>query len=152
MAGYAFGERARHELSGTATAQPGLRIDRLDHLVLTVGNVATTSEFYQRVLGMTVVRFGDGRIALAFGCQKINLHLAGHEYAPHAQRPVPGSADLCLITTTPLDEAMAYVTAQGVSIVEGPVDRTGATGPLRSFYFRDPDANLIEVSNYVGTA
>lgn len=139
-------------MSGTAAAQPGLRIDRLDHLVLTVSNVATTSEFYQRVLGMTLVRFGEGRIALTFGLQKINLHLAGHEYAPHAQHPVPGSADLCLITTTPLDEAMAHVTAQQVAILEGPVDRTGATGPIRSFYFRDPDANLIEVSNYVGAA
>lgn len=139
-------------MSGAATAQPGLRIDRLDHLVLTVANLATTSEFYQRVLGMSEVRFGQGRVALAFGRQKINLHLAGHEFVPHAQRPVPGSADLCLITTTPLAKAMAHVIAQGVSILEGPVDRTGATGPLRSFYFRDPDANLIEVSNYVGTA
>ena len=92
---------------------------------------------------------GEGRVALTFGRQKINLHLAGHEFAPHAQRPVPGSADLCLITTMPLDQAMAYVAAQRVPILEGPVDRTGATGPLRSFYFRDPDANLIEVSNYV---
>ena len=129
-----------------------MNIDRLDHLVLTVANLATTSEFYQRVLGMAVVRFGEGRIALAFGRQKINLHLAGQEFAPHAQRPVPGSADLCLVTTTPLDEAMAHVIAQRVQILEGPVDRTGATGPLRSFYFRDPDANLIEVSNYVGAA
>ena len=98
-------------MSGAATARPGLRIDRIDHLVLTVGNVATTTEFYERVLGMTVVRFSEGRIALAFGGQKINLHRAGNEFVPHAQRPVPGSADLCLITTTPLAEAMAMILA-----------------------------------------
>jgi catechol 2,3-dioxygenase-like lactoylglutathione lyase family enzyme len=133
-------------------AQSGLHIDRLDHLVLTVADVATTTEFYARVLGMAVVRFGAGRVALTFGRQKINLHLAGHEFAPRAQRPIPGSADLCFITATPLSQAIAHVAAQGVAIVEGPVDRTGATGPLRSFYFRDPDANLIEVSNYGGSA
>ena len=139
-------------MSGALSAQAGLRIDRLDHLVLTVGNIATTAEFYERVLGMTAVRFGEGRVALTFGRQKINLHLAGHEIAPHAHRPIPGSADLCLITATPLSEAIAHVSAQGVPILEGPVNRTGATGPIRSFYFRDPDANLIEVSNYVGAA
>jgi catechol 2,3-dioxygenase-like lactoylglutathione lyase family enzyme len=126
-----------------------MRIDRLDHLVLTVASIETTCAFYERTLGMTVVRFGQGRTALAFGAQKINLHLAGREFVPHAQHPVPGSADLCFITMMPLADAMAQVRAQGVDILEGPVDRTGATGPLRSFYFRDPDANLIEVSNYV---
>jgi catechol 2,3-dioxygenase-like lactoylglutathione lyase family enzyme len=126
-----------------------VRIDRLDHLVLTVASIETTCAFYERTLGMTVVRFGQGRIALAFGAQKINLHQAGREFSPHAQHPVPGSADLCFITTTPLADAMAHLRAQGVDILEGPVDRTGATGPMRSFYFRDPDANLIEVSNYV---
>jgi len=134
-------------------AQPGLRIDRIDHLVLTVVDLAATCAFYERVLGMSVVRFGtQGRLALAFGRQKINLHLAGQEFTPHAQRPVPGSADLCLITDTPLATAMAQVIAQGVAVIEGPVERTGATGPMRSFYFRDPDGNLIEVSNYVGVA
>ena len=98
---------------------------------------------------MTVVRFGQGRTALAFGVQKINLHQAGKEFVPHAQHPVPGSADLCFITTTPLEQAMAHVRRQGVDILEGPVDRTGATGAMRSFYFRDPDGNLIDVSNYV---
>ena len=127
-----------------------LRVDRLDHLVLTVANIEASCEFYQRVLGMNAVTFGDGRKALAFGRQKINLHLAGREFEPHAERPVPGSADLCFITLAPLDAAMAHVRAQGVEIIFGPVDRTGATGPMRSFYFRDPDANLIEVSNYVG--
>jgi catechol 2,3-dioxygenase-like lactoylglutathione lyase family enzyme len=126
-----------------------MRIDRLDHLVLTVASIEASCAFYERTLGMTAVRFGQGRTALAFGAQKINLHLAGSEFVPHALHPVPGSADLCFITTTPLADAMAHVRAQGVDILEGPVDRTGATGPMRSFYFRDPDANLIEVSNYV---
>jgi len=127
----------------------GLSIDRLDHLVLTVANIEASCEFYKRVLGMQAVTFGEGRKALAFGRQKINLHLAGREFEPHAERPLPGSADLCFITLTPLAEAMAHVRAQGVEIILGPVDRTGATGPMRSFYFRDPDANLIEVSNYI---
>jgi catechol 2,3-dioxygenase-like lactoylglutathione lyase family enzyme len=126
-----------------------MRIDRLDHLVLTVASIEASCAFYERTLGMTAVRFGQGRTALAFGAQKINLHLAGSEFVPHALHPVPGSADLCFITATPLADAMAHVRAQGVDILEGPVDRTGATGPMRSFYFRDPDANLIEVSNYV---
>jgi catechol 2,3-dioxygenase-like lactoylglutathione lyase family enzyme len=129
-----------------------VRIDRLDHLVLTVASIDSSCAFYQRVLGMTIVGFGQGRTALAFGNQKINLHQAGREFVPHAHRPVPGSADLCFITVMPLNAAMAHVRAQGVEIIEGPVDRTGATGPLRSFYFRDPDSNLIEISNYVATA
>ena len=126
-----------------------MRIDRLDHLVLTVASIDASCAFYQRVLGMTIVSFGQARIALSFGDQKINLHQAGREFVPHAHRPVPGSADLCFITAIPLDAAMEQVRAQGVEIIEGPVDRTGATGPLRSFYFRDPDSNLIEISNYV---
>jgi catechol 2,3-dioxygenase-like lactoylglutathione lyase family enzyme len=126
-----------------------MRIDRLDHLVLTVASIEVSCAFYERTLGMTVVRFGQSRTALAFGAQKINLHQAGREFVPHAQHPVPGSADLCFITMMPLADAMAHVRAQGVDILDGPVDRTGATGPMRSFYFRDPDANLIEVSNYV---
>jgi catechol 2,3-dioxygenase-like lactoylglutathione lyase family enzyme len=129
-----------------------MRIDRLDHLVLTVASIEASCAFYERVLGMTIVGFGPGRTALSFGNQKINLHQAGKEFVPHAHRPVPGSADLCFITAMPLDAAMGRVRAQGVEIIEGPVDRTGATGPLRSFYFRDPDSNLIEVSNYVSAA
>ncbi len=125
------------------------RIDRLDHIVLTVASIERCCEFYRRVLGMQVVTFAQGRVALAFGRQKINLHPAGREYEPHASAPTPGSADVCFITTTPLDQAMAHVRAEGVEIEKGPVDRTGATGQLRSFYFRDPDLNLIEVSNYV---
>ena len=128
---------------------PELSIDRLDHLVLTVASIEASCEFYERVLAMKAVSFGEGRRALAFGRQKINLHLAGKEFEPHAQRPLPGSADLCFITLVPLERAMAQVRTQGVAIILGPVDRTGATGPMRSFYFRDPDGNLIEVSNYV---
>ena len=125
-----------------------LTIDRLDHLVLTVADVDATIAFYTGVLGMTAVAFAGGRRALAFGAQKINLHQAGREFAPYARRPTPGSADICLITRTPLAQAMAHVRACGVAIEEGPVERTGATGPIESFYFRDPDGNLIEVSNY----
>ncbi|HJW50453.1 MAG TPA: VOC family protein [Burkholderiaceae bacterium] len=125
-----------------------MRIDRLDHLVLTVRDVDATCSFYVRVLGMQVVTFGEARKALAFGRQKINLHQAGREFEPKAALPTPGSADLCLITDVPLDEAIAHLTTCGVAVVEGPVMRTGATGPIRSVYFRDPDGNLIEVSNY----
>ena len=126
-----------------------MRIDRLDHLVLTVADIQATCAFYTGVLGMRVIEFGKGRKALAFGAQKINLHPLGRKFLPRAWHPTPGSADLCLITSTPLADAMAHVRAHGVEIEEGPVERTGATGPIRSFYFRDPDANLIEVSNYL---
>ncbi|MET0344942.1 MAG: VOC family protein [Casimicrobiaceae bacterium] len=125
-----------------------MTIDRLDHLVLTVADIDATIAFYTRVLGMSAVTFAEGRRALAFGTHKINLHRAGHEFAPCARRPTPGSADVCLITSRLLAEAMAHVRACGVTIEEGPVQRTGATGPIESFYFRDPDGNLIEVSNY----
>lgn len=127
-----------------------MRIDRLDHLVLTVADIDATCEFYHRALAMEVVTFGPGRKALAFGRQKINLHRQGHEFEPKADRPTPGSADLCFITETPLDDVLAHLSAAGVAVIEGPVDRTGATGQIRSVYFRDLDANLIEVSNYTG--
>jgi len=125
-----------------------LSIDHVDHFVLTVADIEATVAFYCRVLGMTDVVFGAGRRALAFGTQKINLHAAGREHTPRAARPTPGSADFCLITRTPLAEAMAHVRSCGVAIEEGPVTRTGAAGTITSFYFRDPDANLVEVSNY----
>ena len=127
-----------------------MRIDRLDHLVLTVADLDATVDFYTRVLGMAAVTFGSGRTALSFGHSKINLHQAGHEFEPKAHRPVPGSADLCLITSDPLDQVISELTAQQVPIEEGPVERTGATGPILSVYFRDPDRNLIEVSTYPG--
>lgn len=125
-----------------------MRIERLDHLVLTVRDIAATCEFYARVLGMEVVTFGEGRKALAFGQQKFNLHEAGREFEPKAARPTPGSADLCLIAPGPLDAVIAHLAACDVAILEGPVRRTGALGPIMSVYFRDPDANLIEVSTY----
>ena len=126
-----------------------VRIDRLDHLVLTVADIDATVEFYTRVLGMKAVTFGTGRTALAFGRSKVNVHKAGHEFEPKAHRPTPGSADLCLIAADPLEQVIEELTAHRVPIEEGPVERTGATGPLRSVYFRDPDQNLIEVSTYL---
>lgn len=125
-----------------------MRIDRLDHLVLTVADIDATTDFYTRVLGMKAVTFGAGRTALAFGQSKINLHQAGHEFEPKAHRPTPGSADLCLITTDSLDRVVEELVRHDVPIEEGPVERTGATGPILSVYFRDPDRNLIEVSTY----
>ena len=126
-----------------------VRIDRLDHLVLTVADIDATVDFYTRVLGMEAVTFGAGRTALAFGRSKINLHRAGHEFEPKAHHPTPGSADLCLIAASPLDQVIEDLAAHGVPVEEGPVERTGATGPIRSVYFRDPDQNLIEVSTYL---
>ncbi|MFG1861305.1 VOC family protein [Microbispora bryophytorum] len=125
-----------------------VRIAGLDHLVLTVADIPRTIAFYRDALGMEPVTFGGGRHALVFGTSKINLHQAGHEIRPHALRPVPGSADLCLITHSPLDQVAAHLSAAGVPIEEGPVPRTGALGPITSLYIRDPDHNLIEISTY----
>ena len=125
-----------------------MNINRLDHLVLTVKDIQATVDFYVSVLGMMKEEFGAGRLALKYGNQKINLHQTGKEFEPKADRPTPGSADLCFITEVPLEKAMAHVRSKGVEIIEGPVARTGAIGPINSFYFRDPDMNLIEVSNY----
>ena len=125
-----------------------LSIDRIDHVVMTVRDIDATCDFYSRVLGMRIVTFAGGRTALAFGRQKINLHLAGREFEPKAAHPSPGSLDLCLIATGTLDEVIAQLEACAVPIIEGPVAKTGATGSIRSVYVRDPDANLIEVSIY----
>ena len=122
-------------------------IDRIDHVVLTARNVDATCEFYRRVLHMNVQTFEGGRRALAFGRQKINLHQAGHEFEPKAAAPAPGCLDVCFITTTPIAEVIAHLVREGVAILEGPVERTGAQGPLLSVYFFDPDGNLIEVAN-----
>lgn len=124
-----------------------IAIDHLDHLVLTVADLDRTIAFYRDVLGMRVETFGAGRKALVFGRQKINLHQAGHEFEPKAQRPTPGSADLCLIAATSLEQVIDHLHAHGVAIEEGPVQRTGATGAILSVYVRDPDQNLIEISN-----
>ena len=125
-----------------------MHIQRLDHLVLTVKDIDATVTFYVSVLGMQKEEFGVGRLALKYGNQKINLHEVGKEFEPKTDKPTSGSADLCFITEVPLDQAMAHVRSKGVEILEGPVKRTGAVGPINSFYFRDPDMNLIEISNY----
>ena len=125
-----------------------MQIEAIDHLVLTVRSIAATCEFYSRVLGMQVVTFGEGRKALAFGRQKFNLHELGREFEPKAASPMPGAIDICLLTTVPLTQVVEHLRSAGITIVEGPVRRTGATGPIVSVYFRDPDSNLIEVSNY----
>ena len=126
-----------------------MEISKLDHLVLTVKDVEKTVSFYVAVMGMGKEVFATGRVALKYGDQKINLHESGKEFEPKAHKPTPGSADLCFITQTPLNDAIAHVKRCGVEIIEGPVERTGANGPIRSFYFRDPDLNLIEVANEI---
>lgn len=125
-----------------------IAIDRIDHIVLTAFDVQRTIDFYSKVLGMEPITFAGGRRGLAFGRQKINLHQAGREFEPKALKPVPGALDLCFITETPLEEVIAQLKEHGVAIAEGPVPRTGALGPMTSVYFRDPDGNLVEVSNY----
>jgi len=125
-----------------------MKIDRLDHFVLTVASVERTCAFYERVLGMRAVTFGEGRKALAFGQQKINLHPAGGEFEPKAERPTPGSGDICLIAAQPIEAVVAHLVEARIDIEQGPVPRTGATGPIRSVYIRDPDRNLIEISCY----
>ncbi|MEN9314565.1 MAG: hypothetical protein RIS35_958 [Pseudomonadota bacterium] len=126
-------------------------IDHLDHLVLTTSRRDACIDFYTRVMGMQLETFVGGtppveRVALKFGNQKINLHVQGSEFEPKAHLPVPGALDLCFIAAIPLDAVVARMNAQGWPIIEGPVRRTGATGPIRSVYVRDPDFNLIEVS------
>jgi catechol 2,3-dioxygenase-like lactoylglutathione lyase family enzyme len=123
-------------------------IASLDHLVLTVRDIEATCRFYETVLGMRRERFGDGRTALHFGPHKINLHQQGKEFEPKAERPTPGSGDLCLIAPGPIDAIVAHVESCGVAIEEGPVPRSGAQGPISSIYIRDPDANLIEIACY----
>lgn len=125
-----------------------MKVERLDHLVLTVANIAQTCSFYETALGMRVVEFQPGRVALHFGEQKINLHEVGREFDPKAARPTAGSGDLCFITATPIDAVAAHLIACGVAIEEGPVPRTGALGPMRSVYIRDPDRNLVEIATY----
>ena len=124
-----------------------IRIDHLDHLVLTVASIDRTVDFYVRVLGMEVLTFAGGRRALRFGGQKINLHETGREFEPKAQAPTPGSADLCFIAATPVEQMIEALAVADVEIEQGPVERTGAIGPIRSIYIRDPDMNLIELSN-----
>lgn len=122
-----------------------MRIRSLDHIVLTCADPDATVAFYER-LGMTREEFGEGRLALHFGDQKLNLHQAGSEFRPHAATPLPGTADLCLLIDGPIADAIAHLEREGIPIEEGPVDRTGAVGPLRSVYVRDPDGNLVELA------
>lgn len=126
-----------------------MKINRLDHLVLTVRDIQQTCTFYETVLGMEVFTFGDNRKALLFGNQKINLHVQGKEIDPKAAHPTRGSGDLCFIADTPVEHILNELKSKEVAILEGGiVERTGATGKIRSVYFRDPDGNLLEVSNY----
>jgi catechol 2,3-dioxygenase-like lactoylglutathione lyase family enzyme len=125
-----------------------MRVNRFDHVVLTVASIDATVDFYTQVLGMEAVTFGPGRTALRFGSSKINLHQAGHEFEPKARHPTPGSMDLCFIVDDPIEDVAAQLAAAGVAVEEGPVARTGATGEIVSCYLRDPDGNLIELSNY----
>ncbi|KOF55300.1 MULTISPECIES: VOC family protein [unclassified Achromobacter] len=121
-------------------------IDHLDHLVLTTANEQACVDFYVGLLGMKLETFGQGRKAFKFGQQKINLHVKGSEFEPKAHLPVPGALDLCFIASEPLDQVIETLKARGAQIVEGPVLRTGANYPIRSIYLRDPDLNLIEIS------
>ena len=124
-------------------------IDRLDHLVLTTTDREACVDFYTRVLGMTLETFGNGRHALRFNRQKINIHERGREFEPKAHLPVPGALDLCFIADCPLDAVLERLRRCGWPIIDGPVERTGATNRLRSVYVRDPDLNLIEISEIV---
>ena len=126
-----------------------MNITHLDHLVLTVTDIDRSLNFYSQVMGMQIITFGDNRKALQFGQQKINLHLAGHEFEPKAHTPTVGSADLCFISSTPMPDILKHLEQNNVQPLMSPSHRTGATHKLLSVYFRDPDNNLIEVSNYV---
>ncbi|MFK4049960.1 VOC family protein [Acinetobacter venetianus] len=128
-----------------------MKISHLDHLVLTVANIETTCQFYQSALNFEVITFGDNRKALKFGTQKINLHQTGKEFEPKAHQPTAGSADLCFIAETALEDVIAHLHTLNIEIDEGPIERTGATGKILSIYLRDPDQNLIEISNYLNT-
>ncbi|WP_206996285.1 VOC family protein [Trinickia mobilis] len=125
-------------------------IDHLDHLVVTCVDVEATKRFYTEVMQMRLETFGAGRIAFRFGNQKINLHVRGSEFEPKAHLPVPGALDLCFIASLPLDDVIAHLKACNCPIVVGPVERTGATQKIRSVYVRDPDLNLIEISELIG--
>lgn len=129
-----------------------MNIVRVDHFVLTVKNIEETAHFYSSIFGMTIEKYSsDGvqRTSLRFGSQKINLHQVGKEFKPGAEKPVPGSGDFCLISDTPLSQIVSQLDHLGIRILQGPVKRTGAVGPLESIYIRDPDKNLVEISNLV---
>lgn len=124
-----------------------MKVSHLDHLVLTVSDLQVSIDFYCGVLGMELIEFSQGRKALKFGAQKINLHLYQHEYTPHADLPTPGSADLCFIIEDKITHIQKQLSEKDINIIEGPVNRSGANGHLISIYLRDPDNNLIELAN-----
>jgi catechol 2,3-dioxygenase-like lactoylglutathione lyase family enzyme len=123
-------------------------IDHVDHIVLTTRDKDACIRFYTEVLGMKLERFSENRLALKFGTQKINLHEWGREFSPRAHVAVPGSLDLCFIASIPLEAVVERLKKHGIAIIEGPVAKTGAQGPIRSVYVRDPDLNLVEISVY----
>ncbi|RIA55117.1 catechol 2,3-dioxygenase-like lactoylglutathione lyase family enzyme [Dichotomicrobium thermohalophilum] len=125
-----------------------MNITGLDHIVLTVKSIERTCDFYEQMLGAEVIKYNGGRTALGLGDQKINLHEVGKEFEPKANAPTPGSGDICLITTASLAQVEQNLLARGVEIEEGPIERTGARGPIKSIYIRDPDGNLIEIASY----
>lgn len=125
-------------------------IDHLDHIVLTTAHTEQCIDFYTRVLGMKLERFGEGRMALKFGGQKINLHEKGREFEPKATLAAPGTLDICFIAAVPLEKVIAQLAACEIDVIEGPVMKTGARGPIRSVYVRDPDGNLVEISEQAG--
>ena len=126
-----------------------MKVESLAPLVLTVADIGRACVFYEAVLGMEHV-VSQGRHALRFGAQKINLHQKNHTFEPKAQHPLPGSADLCFLTATPIPDVLIHLARCDVPVIEGPVTRTGATGSLLSVYVRDHDGNLVEISNHVG--
>ncbi|MET3537900.1 VOC family protein [Chryseobacterium limigenitum] len=126
-----------------------MQIQNIDHIVLTVADIEKTIEFYTHILGFQVMTFGDNRKALTFGNQKINLHQKGNEFEPKAEYPTTGSADLCFISVTDIHDVLEELKQKNIKIIEGIVERTGAVGKINSIYFRDPDQNLIEISNYL---
>jgi catechol 2,3-dioxygenase-like lactoylglutathione lyase family enzyme len=126
-----------------------MKVSHLDHLVLTVADIEISYQFYQSALNFEVITFGENRKALKFGNQKINLHQVGKEFEPKALHPTAGSADLCFIAETSLEEVIAHLQTQNIDIVEGTIERTGAMGKILSIYLRDPDQNLIEIANYL---
>lgn len=125
-----------------------MKVENIDHLVLTVKDPETTAQFYENVLGMSIREYANGRLALLFGTQMINLHSADDEIKPHSQKPTAGSTDVCFITRLPIERVVEHLQLWGVHIIMGPVERTGATGQMTSVYFYDPDGNLVEVAHY----
>ena len=125
-----------------------LKIKNIDHLVLTVHDIFVSCDFYSEILGMTVITFGENRKALRFGNQKINLHQLGHEFEPKANTPTPGSADLCLIVEDSIPDIIKQLNKYSIEIEQGPIEKNGTEGKIESVYIRDPDMNLIELSNY----